>query len=73
MNGTVSLSDRLRGSGSNVSGSGGIDPLLDRLRTMTNVTGDLAVATLVGHWNGEVDFTGGSWSGGEVGAVPSDD
>jgi Na+/H+-dicarboxylate symporter len=51
----------------------GIDPLLDRLRTMTNVTGDLAVATLVGHWNGEVDFTGGSWSSEEVAAVPSDD
>jgi Na+/H+-dicarboxylate symporter len=40
----------------------GIDPLLDRVRTMTNVAGDLAVATLVGHWNGEVDFTSGSWS-----------
>jgi Na+/H+-dicarboxylate symporter len=40
----------------------GIDPLLDRIRTMTNVAGDLAVATLVGHWNGEVDFTSGSWS-----------
>lgn len=41
----------------------GIDPLLDRIRTMTNVTGDLAVATLVGHWNGGIDFTSGSWSG----------
>ncbi|QFU84908.1 dicarboxylate/amino acid:cation symporter [Natronorubrum aibiense] len=50
----------------------GIDPLLDRLRTMTNVAGDLAVATLVGHWNGGVDFSSGSWSD-EPQAVPSDD
>nr|WP_256403514.1 cation:dicarboxylase symporter family transporter [Haloterrigena gelatinilytica] len=50
----------------------GIDPLLDRLRTMTNVTGDLAVATLVGHLNGEVDFSSGSWSG-TTAASPSDD
>ncbi|ADB63768.1 sodium:dicarboxylate symporter (plasmid) [Haloterrigena turkmenica DSM 5511] len=50
----------------------GIDPLLDRLRTMTNVTGDLAVATLVGHLNGGVDFSSGSWSS-ETGPVPSDD
>lgn len=50
----------------------GIDPLLDRLRTMTNVTGDLAVATLVGHWNGEVDFQSGSWSD-EPRATPSGD
>ena len=50
----------------------GIDPLLDRLRTMTNVTGDLAVATLVGHLNDEVDFSSGSWSG-TTAASPSDD
>ncbi len=35
----------------------GIDPLLDRLRTMNNVTGDLAVTTLVAHWNGAIDRT----------------
>ena len=53
----------------------GVDPVLDRLRTMTNITGDLAVATLVGHWNGEVDFATGVWAGGDgIGeAIPSDD
>jgi Na+/H+-dicarboxylate symporter len=39
----------------------GIDPVLDRLRTMTNVTGDLAVSTVVAKWNGSIDFTGGVW------------
>lgn len=53
----------------------GIDPLLDRLRTMTNITGDLAVATLVGHWNDAVDFEGGVWATGDgaPAAVPGDD
>lgn len=53
----------------------GIDPLLDRLRTMTNVTGDLAVATLVAHWNGAVDFDDGVWaSAGDAPSIaPSDD
>jgi Na+/H+-dicarboxylate symporter len=53
----------------------GIDPLLDRLRTMTNITGDLAVATLVGHWNSAVDFEGGVWATGDgaPAAVPGDD
>jgi Na+/H+-dicarboxylate symporter len=53
----------------------GIDPLLDRLRTMTNVTGDLAVATLVAHWNGAIDFDDGVWASGESGpaGVPGDD
>ncbi|WP_330632401.1 dicarboxylate/amino acid:cation symporter [Halocatena halophila] len=35
----------------------GIDPLLDRLRTMNNVTGDLAVTTLVANWNDAIDRT----------------
>ncbi|WP_265110454.1 dicarboxylate/amino acid:cation symporter [Halosolutus halophilus] len=39
----------------------GVDPILDRLRTMTNVTGDLAVTTVVAHWNDAIDFDGGSW------------
>ncbi|XVH33739.1 dicarboxylate/amino acid:cation symporter (plasmid) [Haloferacaceae archaeon DSL9] len=53
----------------------GIDPVLDRLRTMTNITGDLAVATLVGYWNGAVDFDSGVWASGETppAGVPSDD
>ncbi|WP_394343715.1 cation:dicarboxylate symporter family transporter [Haloterrigena salifodinae] len=50
----------------------GIDPLLDRLRTMTNVASDPTVATLVGHLNGEVYFSSGSWSG-TTGASPSND
>lgn len=40
----------------------GVDPILDRLRTMNNVTGDLAVTTLVAKWNDAIDFTTGIWS-----------
>lgn len=40
----------------------GIDPILDRLRTMNNVTGDLAVSTLIGKWNEAIDFESGVWS-----------
>lgn len=49
----------------------GIDPILDRLRTMTNVTGDLAVATVVGKWNGAVDFADGVWTGDIAGRLTS--
>jgi len=38
----------------------GIDPILGRIATMNNVTGDLAVSTVVGKWNNAVDFTEGS-------------
>jgi Na+/H+-dicarboxylate symporter len=31
------------------------DRLLDMMRTVTNVTGDLAVATTVASWEGEID------------------
>lgn len=53
----------------------GIDPVLDRLRTMTNIVGDLAVATLIGHWNGAVDFNSGVWATSEShpSIVPGDD
>ncbi|AGB15941.1 Na+/H+ dicarboxylate symporter [Halovivax ruber XH-70] len=54
----------------------GVDPILDRLRTMTNVSGDLAVTTLVASWNDAIDFDRGSWIGdhaGQSGPVPSDD
>ncbi|GAA0244819.1 dicarboxylate/amino acid:cation symporter [Haladaptatus pallidirubidus] len=49
----------------------GVDPLLDRLRTMNNVTGDLAVTTLVAKWNGAIDFTTGVWpaDGADTGGV----
>lgn len=44
----------------------GIDPILDRLRTMNNVTGDLAVTTLVAKWNKAIDFTKGAWTGEKI-------
>ncbi|WP_435152646.1 dicarboxylate/amino acid:cation symporter [Haladaptatus sp. DFWS20] len=51
----------------------GIDPLLDRMRTMNNVTGDLAVTTLVAKWNDAIDFSTGVWAddGVESGSVTS--
>ncbi|GAB7121128.1 dicarboxylate/amino acid:cation symporter [Natrinema sp. JCM 9743] len=45
----------------------GIDPLLDRLRTMNNIAGDLAVTTVVAKWNDAIDLTGGVWTDGSVG------
>jgi Na+/H+-dicarboxylate symporter len=51
----------------------GVDPLLDRMRTMNNVTGDLAVTTLVAKWNDAIDFTTGVWADApaDVGGVAS--
>jgi Na+/H+-dicarboxylate symporter len=40
----------------------GVDPILDRMRTMTNISGDLAVTTLVAKWHDAVDFGGGTWT-----------
>ncbi|ACM55821.1 dicarboxylate/amino acid:cation symporter [Halorubrum lacusprofundi] len=40
----------------------GVDPILGRIATMNNVTGDLAVATVVGKWNDAVDFGDGVWA-----------
>lgn len=40
----------------------GIDPLLDRLRTMNNIAGDLAVTTVVAEWNDAIDLTSGVWA-----------
>ncbi|WP_126664436.1 dicarboxylate/amino acid:cation symporter [Haloterrigena salifodinae] len=40
----------------------GVDPILGRIATMNNVTGDLAVATVVGKWNDAIDFDGGVWT-----------
>ena len=31
------------------------DRLLDMMRTVTNITGDLAVSTLVAKWEGDLD------------------
>jgi Na+/H+-dicarboxylate symporter len=50
----------------------GVDPILGRIATMNNVTGDLAVATVVGHWNGAVDFGAGVWNGTVGEAATSD-
>jgi Na+/H+-dicarboxylate symporter len=54
----------------------GVDPILGRIATMNNVTGDLAVATVVGKWNDAIDLDGGVW--GQWGTdspqvVPGDD
>ncbi|RDZ47282.1 dicarboxylate/amino acid:cation symporter [Haloferax sp. Atlit-10N] len=49
----------------------GVDPILDRIRTMVNVTGDLAVTTVVATWNDAADFTADAWNDG-VGAALSD-
>ena len=51
----------------------GVDPLLDRLRTMTNISGDLAVTTLVAKWNDAVDLSGGTWASDGRGEVPVGD
>lgn len=40
----------------------GVDPILGRIATTNNVTGDLAVATVVGKWNDAVDFNDGVWT-----------
>ncbi|MGB9965381.1 dicarboxylate/amino acid:cation symporter [Halobacterium sp. CBA1126] len=46
----------------------GVDPILGRIATMNNVTGDLAVSTVVGKWNDAVDLDSGVWA-----AVAGDD
>ena len=40
----------------------GVDPILGRIATMNNVTGDLAVSTVVGKWNDALDLDGGVWA-----------
>jgi Na+/H+-dicarboxylate symporter len=54
----------------------GVDPILGRIATLNNVTGDLAVSTVVGKWNDAVDVDSGVWSGPRdslSSAVTSDD
>jgi Na+/H+-dicarboxylate symporter len=41
----------------------GVDPILDRLRTMTNISGDLAVTSYVAKLNDGIDLGAGSWVG----------
>ncbi|QGN07835.1 dicarboxylate/amino acid:cation symporter [Halorhabdus sp. CBA1104] len=40
----------------------GVDPILGRIATMNNVTGDLAVSTVVGKWNDALDLDEGVWA-----------
>ncbi|QFU82486.1 dicarboxylate/amino acid:cation symporter [Natronorubrum aibiense] len=40
----------------------GVDPILGRIATTNNVTGDLAVASVVGKWTDGIDLTDGVWS-----------
>ncbi len=40
----------------------GVDPILGRIATMNNVTGDFAVSTVVGKWNDGLDRGEGVWS-----------
>ncbi|WEL26036.1 dicarboxylate/amino acid:cation symporter [Haloferax volcanii] len=40
----------------------GVDPILGRIATMNNVTGDLAVSSVVAKWNDAVDFDDGVWA-----------
>jgi len=54
----------------------GVDPILGRIATMNNVTGDLAVSTVVGKWNDGLDRGEGVWSrnlSGVAEFVPGDD
>ncbi|WP_135662696.1 dicarboxylate/amino acid:cation symporter [Halorhabdus rudnickae] len=54
----------------------GVDPILGRIATMNNVTGDLAVSTVIGKWNDGLDLDDGVWSkdlGGVANVVPGDD
>jgi Na+/H+-dicarboxylate symporter len=40
----------------------GVDPILGRIATMNNVTGDLAVSSLAAKWNDAIDFGSGAWA-----------
>ncbi|SEW15987.1 dicarboxylate/amino acid:cation symporter [Natrinema salifodinae] len=40
----------------------GVDPILGRIATTNNVTGDLAVASVVGKWTDAIDLSSGVWA-----------
>ncbi|NKE37636.1 dicarboxylate/amino acid:cation symporter [Natronococcus sp. JC468] len=40
----------------------GVDPILGRIATTNNVTGDLAVSSVVAKWTDAIDLTEGAWS-----------
>ncbi|ELZ04683.1 dicarboxylate/amino acid:cation symporter [Natrialba asiatica] len=45
----------------------GVDPILGRIATMNNVTGDLAVSSVVGKWTNSIEFSEGVWADGDPG------
>ncbi|MFB6133498.1 MAG: dicarboxylate/amino acid:cation symporter [Halanaeroarchaeum sp.] len=48
-----------------------VDPILGRIATTNNVTGDLAVSALVAKYNDAIDLEGGVWTGGGRNSTPS--
>ncbi|MFW5938709.1 MAG: dicarboxylate/amino acid:cation symporter [Halanaeroarchaeum sp.] len=48
-----------------------VDPILGRIATMNNVTGDLAVSALVAKYNDAIDLDGGVWAERTRSVVPS--
>lgn len=42
-----------------------VDPVLGRVATLNNVTGDLAVSTLAAKWNDAIDLDDGVWASGD--------
>jgi Na+/H+-dicarboxylate symporter len=46
-----------------------VDPVLGRIATMNNITGDLAVSTLAAKWNDAIDLESGVWT--DTDAAPS--
>ncbi|RRJ32518.1 dicarboxylate/amino acid:cation symporter [Halocatena pleomorpha] len=47
-----------------------VDPVLGRIATMNNVTGDLAVSTIAAKWTGAIDLQDGVWTTTETGSSP---
>jgi Na+/H+-dicarboxylate symporter len=48
-----------------------VDPILGRIATMNNVTGDLAVSALVAKYNDAIDLDGGVWADRTRSVLPS--
>lgn len=40
----------------------GVDPIRRRIATMNDVTGDLGMSSVVGHWTETIDFESGVWT-----------
>ncbi|USZ73207.1 dicarboxylate/amino acid:cation symporter [Natronosalvus halobius] len=50
----------------------GVDPILGRIATTNNVTGDLAVSSVVGKWTGAIDLADGAWADAPVDGGPEE-